>query len=792
MMAALVPLLSLWQVPPGPLTEAWGVAVKGPSTAQIRFEPVEAAFASGGGIDVTKSFAGQEWKPLTAGEGGVFSGDRLLGLMAFRVASPEARTVFLEAQGASQVWVNGEPRVGDVYSSETVSLPIRLIKGDNLLLFRATRGRLKVALPAVERPISLDARDATLPDRVQGRKEPLWGALVIRNAAEAFSSGLSIEATSGGRRLSTASPSVPMLGVRKVGFRIPGGSAGDLRVVLKRNGREIDRKEITLRVRGLRETRKRTFVSEIDRSVQYYAENPASRPGAKALVLSVHGASVEAINQADAYSAKAWANIVCPTNRRPFGYDWEDWGREDALEVLDLATKEYRPDPTRVYLTGHSMGGHGTWHLGVLYPDRFGAIAPSAGWASSFGYAGVARGSDADPVSALVTRAGNVGDTAAMVRNLGSLGVYILHGDADDNVPVTQAREMAKLLEAFHRDWILKEIPGQNHWYDLSDEPGADAVDYPPLFDFLARHELPSNVEARHVEFSTFNPGVSAECHWATIESQEKCLALSTIDLRFDPFKRRIAGTTANVRRLTLDLSVLEPEGGKGVHFDLDSQPLDLAEASGKVTLVRREGAWTLSEPLSKGWKNPARSGPFRLAFGQRMVFVYGTKGTSEENAWAFQKARYDAELFWYRGNGSVDVVADAAFNASREKDRSVILYGNADTNRAWSGLLGDSPVQVKRGEVRIGSRTLAGSDMACLFLRPRAGSELASVGVVGWTGLAGGRTANGLNYLQPMLGFPDVFVASAEALTTGGAGVRAAGYFGEDWLVEGGEFAFR
>ena len=112
-------------------------------------------------------------------------------------------------------------------------------------------------------------------------------------------------------------------------------------------------------------------------------------------------------------------------------------------------------------------------------------------------------------------------------------------------------------------------------------------------------------------------------------------------------------------------------------------------------------------------------------------MLVYGTRGTAEETAWAFAKARYDAEAFWYRGNGSLDVLPDTAFDPATERDRGVILYGSADTNAAWKALLSESPVQVRRGAARIGDREIAGDDLACLFLRPRPGSDRALVGVV-------------------------------------------------------------
>src|SRR5262249_26010394 len=197
--------------------------------------------------------------------------------------------------------------------------------------------------------------------------------------------------------------------------------------------------------------------SGIDGSVQYYALNPARRPpggtSLPAVFLTLHGASVEAIGQADAYSPKAWGHLVAPTNRRPYGFDWEDWGRLDALEVLDLARKQLGTDPQRTYLTGHSMGGHGVWQLGALFPDRFAAIGPSAGWISFASYAGGApAAASPSPMEELLGRAASPSDTLACVRNYAHHGVYILHGAADDNVPVAQAREMNRRLTEFHHD----------------------------------------------------------------------------------------------------------------------------------------------------------------------------------------------------------------------------------------------------------------------------------------------------------------------------------------------------
>src|SRR5262249_5314676 len=147
---------------------------------------------------------------------------------------------------------------------------------------------------------------------------------------------------------------------------------------------------------------------------------------------------------------------------------------------------------------------------------------------------------------------------------------------------------------------------------------------------------------------------------------------------------------------------------------------------------------------------------------------------------------------FWYRGNGSVDVIADTAFDPSAAPDRGVILYGSADSNGAWPALLADSPVQVRRGEVRIGSRRSNGEEQACLVLRPRPGSAVACVGVVSGTGISGMRLTVGLPYFLSGVEYPDVTVIGTEMLQQGGKGVRVAGFFGPDWSVDKGEFAWR
>lgn len=748
-----------------------------------------------------------QWEKLDGDANGRFVlPARHRGYVYFPVHSPKEQVLLLASAGHSIVMINGEPHAGDPYEYGYVRLPVQLHQGRNDLLFRVERGgRLQVGWVTPRVPVSFDLADLTLPDVIQGQAVQTLGAVIIINATAEPQAHLYLSASHvGSEPAVTGLPPLPPLSMRKVGFHIKGPAPKvekeypvKLRLltipegakIVQDSSQRLDEAEIKLAVRQAGEMHKRTFVSNIDGSVQYYAIVPAKREASgdpPGLVLSLHGAAVEASGQAACYAPRTWAHIVAPTNRRPYGFDWEDWGRLDALEVLDRVQEELHTDRRHTYLTGHSMGGHGTWHLGVTFPDRFAAIGPSAGWVSFWSYAGGPPRNASSPLGELLERPALGGDTLALAKNLVGMGVYVLHGDKDDNVPVDQARTMRAALAPWHPDFVYHEQPGAGHWW------GNPCVDWPPMLDFLARHVLPEPAAIRRVDFTTANPGVSSRCHWATIEAQIHALRLSHIQIEADNAHRRFVGTTDNVARLAIDVGHLSP--GAPITVELDDQVLPaLTWPAGpkRLWLMRTGGHWRASDRPSPAHKGPARNGPFKEAFRNRMQLVYSTHGTPEENAWSQVRARFDAEQFWYRGNGSIDVLSDTEFVRQPEPERNVIVYGHRESNGAWNLLLGASPVQVERGRVRVGTHQDRGEDLACLFVRPRPGSDRALVGVVSGTGLAGLRTTDCFRIFLSGVEYPDCLVVSSAVLERGTDGVRGAGFFGNDWGVDTGEFVW-
>lgn len=614
------------------------------------------------------------WAHAAANAEGAFDLPRGSYLLV-TVDSADERVMVLSAGGHAMLYENGAPRMGDPYATGQVQLPVLLRKGENRFLFAsAGRGPMRASLAAPKAALSMLESDLTLPTPVRGEPDEYLINARVMNASTSRQV-CSIRYTDSVPGMGTVGSrfAVEPLSVRTVALPLnlaPQDDAQEIPVdlTLERytdEGRaDADRKTFTLRTTGAADPRRVTFLSAIDSSVQYYAlVPPANAPKAPGVVLSLHGASVEASNQAASYAPKPDLVIVCPTNRRPFGFDWEDWGRADAMESLAHASRAWRADPLRTYLTGHSMGGHGTWQLASHYPNHFAAIAPSAGWLSFETYGGSKSQVPAQPqhpLASVLDRAAASSDTIALLPRLKGKGIYILHGDADDNVPVAQARTAREHLTSLKIEHAWHEQPGAGHWWD-DDKPGAACVDWPAIFQLFAGSRLDAPAP--------------------------KSLATDLLD------------------------------------------------------------------------DNSLPKGSFKRAFANRFIFVYGTKGTPEQNRASFNKARFDAEQWAYRANGGAALVPDSV--AVRDtQPRNRIIYGNQDTNAAWSFVDPASKVSVTSTTITIADQSWTGPDLGALLALPQTGGGL--VGIVAGTGPQGQHTLDRMPYFTSGTGFPSTLVVRA------------------------------
>jgi len=101
----------------------------------------------------------------------------------------------------------------------------------------------------------------------------------------------------------------------------------------------------------------------------------------------------------------------CPT------VDWWTDKVEVLINLLDDIVARYKVDKERIYLTGLSMGGYGTWSLASAHPERFAAIAPICGGGKRF-----------------------------MAMRLKDIPVWVFHGAKDKTVPLKESEEMVNAI----------------------------------------------------------------------------------------------------------------------------------------------------------------------------------------------------------------------------------------------------------------------------------------------------------------------------------------------------------
>jgi predicted peptidase len=183
------------------------------------------------------------------------------------------------------------------------------------------------------------------------------------------------------------------------------------------------------------------------------------------IILALHGAGERGndgllqtqvgLGSAIRRHADRYPAIVVFPQRSP-NATWQDFGATLALAALDRSIAEFKTDPSRVYLTGLSMGGNGAWYLAYRNPDRFAALVVVCGFvsgrtgASGSSYAAIAPASASDPF----------GEVAQRVARL---PIWIFHGDADKSVPVEESRNMAAALKAIGANVQYTELPGVGH-----------------------------------------------------------------------------------------------------------------------------------------------------------------------------------------------------------------------------------------------------------------------------------------------------------------------------------------
>ena len=125
------------------------------------------------------------------------------------------------------------------------------------------------------------------------------------------------------------------------------------------------------------------------------------------------------------------------------------------IQLLDKVLKEYPIDPARIYVTGVSMGGFGTWDLLARFPTRFAAAVPICG--------------------------GGDESTAAKIKHV---PIWAFHGALDHTVPPEKSRSMIQALQR------AGGLPGYTEYPDIEHNSWVWAYRDPHLMVWLFKQKL--------------------------------------------------------------------------------------------------------------------------------------------------------------------------------------------------------------------------------------------------------------------------------------------------------------
>ena len=122
----------------------------------------------------------------------------------------------------------------------------------------------------------------------------------------------------------------------------------------------------------------------------------------------------------------------------------DGWNPDTLNALLDEVLRKYRVDPDRVYLTGASMGGTGTWRLAAAHPEKFAAIAPVCG-----------RGDPAD------------------AKQLARVPIWVFHGAKDPVVRLASDQAMVEAIKAAGGNVKFTVYPEAGHdaWTETYNNP---------------------------------------------------------------------------------------------------------------------------------------------------------------------------------------------------------------------------------------------------------------------------------------------------------------------------------
>ncbi|MGC4111424.1 MAG: alpha/beta hydrolase-fold protein [Nocardioides sp.] len=458
------------------------------------------------------------------------------------------------------------------------------------------------------------------------------------------------------------------------------------------------------------------FRSTVDGSVQPYGFFlPRDyRPDAKfPLLIQIHGIGPKNLagrrTQWRGMGTKEWIDTNLPVIvAQPLGRGntfYQGMGETDVLEVVADVSRRYSVDPARIYIMGHSMGGAGSWFVGLRHPDRFGSITPID---AALGFRDAVESPDSSSAWMLPQIATFRPDN--YFPNARNIPVFLKNAGAGIQGKSTRYSDGIVAEGGFA---TMESFPGMPHHF-------APQISYAVFESAAVLRPIPA--APREVKFFTTNLRYD-RAYWVTLDRLEQSPAETRVSAVYDdglppppPPGRRgpprepepprpptLSVTTKNVDGLTLRLHDAGVVAGKVPPLTIDGTTLTLPADAAVVHVVKSAGVWQLASTPASSGKRHGLQGPIGDAFTAKFLAVYG------EGDLPLARAELDAVR-----NPPSQLVIQAEFplkaaarvTADDLANSNLILFGTPKTNPVLARLAPKLPAGLF-AEVEQGRRAL-------------------------------------------------------------------------------------
>ncbi|MBM3794462.1 MAG: hypothetical protein FJW31_10410 [Acidobacteria bacterium] len=423
------------------------------------------------------------------------------------------------------------------------------------------------------------------------------------------------------------------------------------------------------------------YRSRVDASVQPFhlvipKRYDPTRPARLDVVLHGRGATLTEISfltQAETpkppvvtYPDRLELHVFGRTNN---AYRWA--GETDVFEALAATEARFRIDAARIALRGFSMGGAGTWHIGLHHPHRWAAIEAGAGFTETRHYA---KQTDPPGHHVKLWRIYDAQDVAANVFNVPTVGYG---GEIDPQLLASVNIEKAIATDPMreHMRALFLVGPQTPHKFHSESKKQSDA--------FLDKHVAAGRAvgKAERVRFATYTTRY-ANAGWVNIEGLEQHYERAEVDA--DPATNTVR--TKNVSRLSLHIP-RGPDSGNGF-IELDGTRLVTAPGTVNTFEKKTGGGWRKAEPEKPGTlrKRPGLQGPIDDALMDSFLVVKPNAPHAPMNRFLKEFAK------WMRADPQT--VDAAALTPQQIASHNLILFGDPSTNSVLRRVLPQLPLK--------------------------------------------------------------------------------------------------